>query len=40
MKAIVDYDIIPTLQEYWFDDKSKIDNWSKILRGVFDNGNE
>ena len=40
MKAIVDYDIIPTLQEYWFDDKSKINNWSEKLRGVFANGNE
>ena len=40
MKAIVDYDIIPTLQEYWFDDKSKITDWSKKLRGVFGNDNE
>lgn len=40
IKAIVDYDIIPTLQEYWFDDKLKINNWSEKLRGVFVNGNE
>lgn len=40
MKGIVDYDIIPTLQEYWFDDKQKLEEWSKKLRGVFENGNE
>lgn len=40
IKAIVDYDIIPTLHEYWFDDKLKINNWSEKLRGVFVNGNE
>lgn len=35
MKEVVYYDIIPTLQEYWFDDKDKLEKWKKILRGVF-----
>lgn len=35
MQSIVDYDIIPMLNEYWFDDVSKIQRWENILRGVF-----
>lgn len=32
--AIVEYEVIPLIQEYWFDDKRKADNWSNRLRGV------
>lgn len=27
MKAVVDYDILPVLREYWFDDPEKVDQW-------------
>ena len=29
------YDIIPMLQEYWFDDSKKLQKWEKELSGVF-----
>lgn len=35
MQAIVDYDILPMLSEYWFDDANKLQRWENILRGVF-----
>lgn len=35
MQAIVDYDILPMLSEYWFDDLNKLQRWENILRGVF-----
>ncbi|MEE3487590.1 MAG: AAA family ATPase [Bulleidia sp.] len=35
MRSVVDYDIIPMLEEYWFDDDSKVQHWSAILHGVF-----
>lgn len=35
MREIIDYDIIPTLQEYWFDDKNKVQLWEQKLNGVF-----
>lgn len=35
MQAIVDYDILPMLSEYWFDDTNKLQRWENILRGVF-----
>lgn len=35
MRAIVDYDILPMLSEYWFDDMNKLQRWENILRGVF-----
>lgn len=35
MKEIIQYDILPTLREYWFDDKHKVEHWSNILLGVF-----
>ena len=31
----VDYDILPMLSEYWFDDINKLQRWENILRGVF-----
>ncbi len=33
--SIVNYDIIPMLNEYWFDDLNKLKHWENILRGVF-----
>ena len=35
MHSIVDYDILPMLSEYWFDDPNKILRWENILQGVF-----
>jgi len=35
MRAIVDYDILPMLSEYWFDDMNKLQRWENVLRGVF-----
>ena len=36
LREVVYYDIIPMLQEYWFDDKQKLQRWENILTGVFD----
>lgn len=35
MYSIVDYDILPMLREYWFDDPNKLQRWENILQGVF-----
>ena len=35
MQSIVDYDILPMLSEYWFDDSAKLQRWENILRGIF-----
>ncbi len=35
LRAIVDYDILPMLSEYWFDDMNKLQRWENILHGVF-----
>ena len=35
LHSIVDYDILPMLNEYWFDDANKLQRWENILQGVF-----
>lgn len=35
LQQVVDYDILPMLSEYWFDDESKVEHWSNVLHGVF-----
>lgn len=35
MREVVNFDIIPMLQEYWFDDKQKVQQWENRLSGVF-----
>jgi GTPase subunit of restriction endonuclease len=35
LHSIVDYDILPMLSEYWFDDTAKYQRWENILQGVF-----
>lgn len=35
MKDIVDFDILPLLSEYWFDEPAKLQRWENILHGVF-----
>lgn len=33
---IVDFDILPMLSEYWFDEPSKVEHWENNLHGVFE----
>lgn len=35
LRSIVDYDILPMLEEYWFDDADRLQRWENNLRGVF-----
>lgn len=35
MMEVVEYDILPMLSEYWFDEPTKLQRWENILRGVF-----
>ena len=34
LRDIVEYELIPLLKEYWFDEGSKVKEWSDKLRGV------
>ena len=36
MKSIIRYEIIPMLQEYWFDDNQKVQTWINKLESVLD----
>jgi 5-methylcytosine-specific restriction protein B len=36
MRSVVEFDILPTLSEYWFDEPKKLACWEKNLRGIFD----
>ena len=36
LNYIVDYELIPLLREYWFDEPEKVNNWSVRLRSVMD----
>ena len=36
MRSVVEFDILPMLNEYWFDEPAKLQRWEKTLRGVFD----
>lgn len=35
MRSVINYEIIPLLNEYWFDDEKKFDDWSSQLLSVF-----
>ena len=35
LHSVVDYDILPMLSEYWFDDENEFQRWKNILQGVF-----
>ena len=35
LHSVLDYDILPMLREYWFDNDSKLQRWENILQGVF-----
>lgn len=32
LRAVVNYEIVPMLEEYWFDNRDKVDEWSAKLR--------
>lgn len=36
MQSVVEFDLIPTLEEYWFDNTAMLQKWTNRLRGVFD----
>lgn len=36
MRSVVEFDIIPMLSEYWFDEPNNLHRWENNLRGVFD----
>ena len=40
LKNIVNYDILPMLAEYWFDDEEQYEMWASHLNGVFENGSK
>lgn len=35
LREVVNYDILPMLREYWFDEPDKVTHWSNVLQGVF-----
>ena len=35
LHSVIEFDIIPMLQEYWFDDRSKADEWRNTLEMIF-----
>lgn len=35
MRSVVEFDILPMLSEYWFDDPKKLETWKQNLNGVF-----
>lgn len=35
LREVVDYDILPMLSEYWFDDEDKVTRWESMLHEVF-----
>ena len=37
LHEIVDYDILPMLREYWFDDSKEYEEWESRLQGVIKN---
>ena len=34
VEFIIDYEIVPLLKEYWFDEPEKVENWTIILKDV------
>jgi len=36
LKRVVQYDILPMLKEYWFDEEEKVSEWQNMLMGVFE----
>ena len=40
LRNIVNFDILPMLAEYWFDDEEQYEMWASRLNGVFENGSK
>lgn len=40
LRSIVNFDILPMLAEYWFDDEEQYEMWASRLNGVFENGSK
>lgn len=36
LRAVIEYDLIPMLREYWYDDIKRANTWAKALRSVMD----
>ena len=36
VEEVIEYEIIPQLFEYWFDDEQKANDWAQRLRGCYD----
>lgn len=36
LRSVVEFDILPTLREYWFDEPKKVTEWENNLNSVFD----
>jgi hypothetical protein len=34
LSDVIEFELIPLLNEYWFDEQSKVNSWSRQLRGV------
>ena len=34
LNSIVDYEVAPLLNEYWFDEKQKVNNWIHELKAI------
>ena len=35
LQSVIEFDIIPMLQEYWFDDRSIVEEWRNTLESIF-----
>lgn len=40
VRGVVEYEIIPLIEEYWFDDDKKVDEWTKALYQVLGDQND
>ena len=36
LRSIIRYDLVPLLEEYWFDSKEKVEEWKRSLEGAVD----
>ncbi len=34
LKSVVEYEVIPLIKEYWFDEPTKVRDWSATLRSA------
>lgn len=34
LSSVIEYELVPLLNEYWFDEPSKVESWTARLRGV------